>query len=109
MCSRYWNLTAAFTCPGCASHTEDELQTHWLGVDGSCIDHYRPGEKAFELRGILSAVLDGSFDAFTGYCGECGARVRFGARIVDEAVAEIWPVSYSEPDSREDVPVTQVP
>ena len=46
------------------------------------------------LRGIKLAILDGSNGSFSGDCGECGISIDFGARIEDEAVVAIWPLSY---------------
>jgi hypothetical protein len=99
MCSRYWNLKATFVCPACGASAEDELQTHWLGDDGSCINHYRLGDKAYELRGIKLAVVDGSQDDFIGHCDQCGAWIDFGARIEDEAVVDVWPISIHRTDT----------
>jgi hypothetical protein len=56
--------------------------------------HYDLGEKAWELRGIKLAVIDGSNDSFIGHCRVCEVSIDFGARIEGEAVVEVWPVSY---------------
>ncbi len=99
MCTMYWNLKAWFNCPKCGDESDVELQTHWLGCAGSCVNHYGLGERVEELKGIPEAVLDGENDRFAGICGVCGARIGFGARIVDEAVVEVWPIAFREAGS----------
>jgi hypothetical protein len=105
MCTRFWNLKARFVCPSCGETVENQLQTHWLGDDGSCIDHYAIGERAWELRGILSAIVDGTHDNFSGHCERCDASIDFGARVLNEAVVDVWPLAYRVSGSPERIPV----
>jgi hypothetical protein len=93
MCSQYWNLTAEVTCPHCGNVHEDTLQTHWMGEIGSCLNFYVLGERIPELHGIQAAVLDGVVDDFISDCRACGNWSIFGARIVDEAVVEVFPLA----------------
>lgn len=69
----YWNIKAEVACPRCGKVEERELQTHWMGEIGSCLNHYRLGEKVEELKGVTAAVLDGTNDDFITNCREgCG-------------------------------------
>lgn len=92
MCTEYWNLKAKVICPHCGSEHEDDLQTHWMGDIGSFLNYYRLGEKVRELHGIQAAILDGVNDDFTSSCRSCRNWASFGARIVDEAVVELFPL-----------------
>ena len=63
MCSMYWTLTADIACPNCGVVKEQEMQTHWMGEVGSCVNYYQLGQKIEELKGIQAAVADGEFGA----------------------------------------------
>lgn len=88
----YWNLRARVTCPHCGNEYDANLQTHWMGEDGSSLNYYQLGERVPELHGIQAATLDGIKDDFTSKCTQCGKWLSFGARIVDEAVVELLPL-----------------
>ena len=90
MSTEYWNLKARVTCPHCGNEHEDNLQTHWMGEDRSFLNYYSINERIPELHGIQSAVLDGVKDDFSSFCRKCRNSSSFGARIVDEAVVELF-------------------
>jgi hypothetical protein len=101
VCSAYWNLHAGWTCPACGhENTDAELQTHWMGEPGSCINRYRLGDPVAELAGITAATLPDAGDDFIGDCDECGLYVDFGGRIENGAVVEVWPYRFDmrQPD-----------
>ena len=87
----YWNLKARAECLHCGDEREDTLQTHWLG-DYSFDHYYQIGEPVAELHGIQAATLDGVIDDFIWSCRVCKQQSSYGARIVDEAVVEIFPI-----------------
>jgi ssDNA-binding Zn-finger/Zn-ribbon topoisomerase 1 len=100
MCSMYWNLMTMITCPKCKKRSKWELQTHFMGDYGSCVNCYRLREKIAEL-GETSARLDGKNDSFIGDCPKCYERklkrnnyiskyYDFGADIVKGKVMKVW-------------------
>jgi hypothetical protein len=92
MCSSYWNLKVEFVCPRCGLTSTDDIQTHFMGEPGSCVNYYGLGEPVAELQGIATATLgpDGP-DDFIGICGHCVTCFDFGGRIEDGRVIEVWP------------------
>ncbi len=90
MCSAYWNLMVELTCPSCGEKGEWELQTHWMGEVGSCLNRYRLGEKVQELAGIMSAAMDGANDSFISNCPSCKQYFDFGGAVKDEAVESVY-------------------
>ena len=90
MCSSYWTLKEVeLKCPKCKKVSIWELQTHFMGQIGSCLNYYKLKEKIFELKGIKEAILDDENDSFIGECPYCNEYVYFGAKIKDEAIYEI--------------------
>lgn len=81
MCSQYWNLYTNIICPKCERKSKWNLQTHFMGDFGSCVNHYKLGEKVDELKGV-DVLLDGRIDDFIGDCPKCGNYFDFGANIV---------------------------
>jgi hypothetical protein len=69
---------------------EQELQTHWMGEDGSMFNRYRLGEQVEEFAGIGSAILDGTNDDFIAHCSGCAMFWHLGATISNCAVIEVW-------------------
>lgn len=65
------------------------LQTHFMGDFGSCVNEYKLGAPVTELNGV-SLNLDGKIDDFIGDCPKCGAFYEFGAYIVKGAVKEVY-------------------
>ena len=93
MCSMYWTVKAEAPCPECGSRRMRELQTHWLGEIGSCLNVYALGEPVLELEGIRTAVIDGLGDrAFVDSCEDCKAFTHYGGRVEDESIVEVWPI-----------------
>lgn len=90
MCSQYWNLTAPVKCLKCGEEHDWELQTHFQGEMGSCVNFYDVGEQVPELHGIQAAVLDGGNDDFIGACPACHAWADVGAEIKNGAVVRVW-------------------
>ena len=93
MCSMYWNLFAEFTCPACGKVQKGELQTHFMGDIGSCVNYYNIGDSIPELKGItatLGPVDEGWPDDLIGDCIECGVWIDFGASIEDGKVMKVW-------------------
>ena len=52
MCCQFWNLRLQYECPMCGSLENGELQTHWMGDLGSCLDYFELGAPIAQLRGI---------------------------------------------------------
>lgn len=99
MCSAYWNLSAEWTCPACGHVNEDaEIQTHWMGEVGSCMNRYRLGEPVAELAGIADARLPDAGDDFIDQCGGCDVFVDLGGQIKGGAVVAVWPHRYDVKD-----------
>ena len=94
MCSQYWTLKATFSCPYCGHENIDaQLQTHFMGDYGSCLNYYKIGDSIAELRGVKSAKLGykGS-DDFISSCKACNKFIIFGADIEDEKVVKIYSI-----------------
>jgi hypothetical protein len=102
----YWNLKARVTCPHCGIERDEQLQTHWMGEEGSCLNYYELGQRVTELHGIQAAELDGVNDDFISSCRQCGNWSTFGARIVNEAVVELFPLPRNPERSRDEVEET---
>lgn len=96
MCCEYWTLRADYTCPLCGSEEQGELQTHWMGDLGSCLDCYQLGQKVPQLRGIEAATLgaDGP-EEFISVCRSCHGIIDWGARIENEVVVRVWPYRWT--------------
>lgn len=94
MCSQYWNLNTQITCPHCNKTDVWNLQTHFMGDFGSCINEYSLGEKVAEL-GDMSVTLDGKLDSFIGECESCEKFFDFGAKIVKGKVMTVWQLEDS--------------
>jgi hypothetical protein len=94
MCSAYWTLKdVPFTCPSCGVASTIELQTHFMGEPGSCVNYYSLGEPVEELQDIEAVTLgDEGPDDFIGDCPKCHAWFDFGGRIVKGAVVSAWPI-----------------
>ena len=71
MCSEYWNLNTEITCPHCGVTAELNLQTHWMGDYGSCVNNYRLGDPIAELNGIADAVMDSSDGGYDDFITTC--------------------------------------
>lgn len=89
MCSQYWTLNAKIKCPKCQKGNIWDLQTHFMGDVGSCVNVYELGEKVEELKGI-SVLLDGKVDDFIGDCPKCGEFFNLGANIVNGSVEKVF-------------------
>ena len=89
MCSQYWNLNTKVACLNCGNARIWNLQTHFMGDFGSCVNNYELGEKIDEL-GSVSVILDGKNDDFIGDCPNCGKFFNFGAKIVKGKVEKIF-------------------
>lgn len=89
MCSQYWNLNTKVKCPNCGKTRVWNLQTHFMGDIGSCVNEYKLGEKVDELD-TVSVVLDGTNDDFIGDCPNCDKFFDFGAEIVEGKVERVF-------------------
>lgn len=89
MCSKYWNLNTNIKCPKCGKQSMWNLQTHFMGDDGSCVNEYKLGEKVKELKGV-SVLLDGKNDDFIGSCPQCEKFFDFGSNIVKGRVNKVF-------------------
>ena len=89
----YWTIKdVRLKCPACKKTSIWELQTHFMGEDGSCLNYYKIGEKVLELKGIEFATLNGENDDFIGHCLHCDNYMRFGAKIKAETIVKIFPL-----------------
>jgi len=89
VCSRYWNLNTKVKCPNCGNKSVWNLQTHFMGDFGSCLNEYKLNEKVKEL-GNMSVTLDGNNDDFIGDCDDCGKFFDFGAEIKEGMVDKVY-------------------
>ena len=89
MCSMYWNLNTRIICPECRKKELWNLQTHFMGDYGSCINNYKLKENIPELKKV-SVILDGRIDDFIGDCSNCGKFYDFGAEIIEGKVMKVW-------------------
>lgn len=97
MCTMYWTIKEIeLECPVCNKVGIWELQTHFMGDVGSCLNYYKLGEKVLELKGIKSATLDGRNDDFIGICSRCDKYINFGAKIKNETIEEILSIYKEE-------------
>lgn len=82
MCSMYWTIYADLACPKCHEVSKWELQTHFEGDVGSCINYYSLNESIEELKHIRYMTIDDSFrDAFIGCCELCKTTASFGFTV----------------------------
>ena len=98
MCNAYWNLRVDVECPK-GHRYSDELQTHFMGEPGSCLNYYALGEPVEELQGV-TVVLDGRIDAFIGECKDCKAFYDCGAEIIEGRVTRVWALPPRHPAAR---------
>lgn len=76
-------------CPKCGKQGMWNLQTHFMGDFGSCVNEYKLGEKVEELKGV-SVLLDGKNDDFIGDCPHCGKFFDLGANIIKGRVEKVF-------------------
>lgn len=92
MCSQYWTLKdVEFICPHCGSKEKDNIQTHFLGDVGSCVNYYSIDEDIDELSG-WSGTIEPPLDDFIGGCSNCKETVWFGALALNGHITNIWPL-----------------
>lgn len=95
MCSAYWNLRASYACPKCGAEIkDDQLQTHFMGEPGSCMNEYQVGDKVDELSGISAPSMVAAGDDLIGICDDCDITIDLDAEIVDGQVVRVWPYQY---------------
>lgn len=92
MCSQYWNLNTRLKCPNCGKARLWNLQTHFMGDFGSCLNEYKLKEKVEELKGV-SLILDGRIDDFIGDCPNCDKFFNLGAEIINGKIEKIFILS----------------
>lgn len=94
MCSSYWNLEAVVICPSCGEQDLWQLQTHFAGDYGSCVNYYKIGETVQELvtEGAENITLTSEEigDEFISSCPSCNESFNLGAEIRDSAVQFVW-------------------
>ncbi len=99
MCTEYWTLRVDYDCPLCGSRELGQLQTHWLGGLASFMSLYELGERLPHLRGIEAATLGHDEESsFISTCRTCGGYVEWGAEIIAESVARVWPYHWEARD-----------
>ena len=92
MCSSYWTLKAVVECPKCHKTQPMEMQTHFMGEPGSCLNTYEMYQLIPELQGV-SVELDGRIDDFITTCPlPCYYTFLVGAVIEKGAVVKVWPI-----------------
>ena len=97
MCSSYWTLKAVVECPKCHKTQPMEMQTHFMGEPGSCLNTYEMYQLIPELQGV-SVELDGRIDDFITTCPQpCDYTFLVGAIIEKGAVVRVWPIEEEEP------------
>lgn len=95
MCSMYWNLVTMVKCPHCGKRYKGDLQTHFMGSAGSCVNYYKLKEPVAEL-GDMSVTLDGNLDSFIEQCPRCEKFIDYGAKIIKGKVLKVWPLMSKE-------------
>jgi hypothetical protein len=95
VCSMYWSVWADVVCPSCGLEQRCDLQTHFMGEPGSCVNYYELGEPVEELAGVEAATLNGENDDFCAFC-TCGKFWLLGARIENGAVVAVWALPDKE-------------
>lgn len=91
MCSMYWTLIAEVTCPSCGTTYEDEMQTHWMGEAGSCVNYYRIGQPIPELAGVATAADAEPYsdDAFWTECPKCEWSADLGVEVENGVITRL--------------------
>lgn len=89
MCSAYWNLKTKLKCPKCSNETVWDLQTHFMGEPGSCINEYELGQKVNELKKV-TVSLNGNDEGFCGSCPDCKKFFDLGAEINKGIVKKVF-------------------
>ena len=98
MCSMYWTVKdVKFTCPACGVDGETDVQTHFMGEPGSCLNRYKIGDSIPECVGItasLGSLSQGYPDDFIGDCPNCNALLDFAGRIEEGVLEDVWPYGF---------------
>ena len=89
MCSAYWSLKTELSCPKCEKTDVWDLQTHFMGEFGSCINEYKLGQKVEELKNV-TVSLDGKNESFCGSCSGCNKFFELGAEINKGKVTKVF-------------------
>lgn len=89
MCSAYWNLNTELVCPKCGKKDLWNLQTHFMGDFGSCVNEYKLGQKVKELKN-LTQILDGKNEGFCSSCSCCKKSFDLGAEIKMGKVVKVF-------------------
>lgn len=86
MCSMYWNLTVpCLICPECgALEVASDLQTHFMGDVGDCLNYYKIGEQVPNLRNMTGRLSDLG-DCFVTNCNKCDAFLDYDG-VVEKGV-----------------------
>ncbi len=65
------------------------LQTHFMGDFGSCIDRYKLGQEVDELKGV-TVSLNGKEEGFCGSCSHCHKFFDLGGEIDKGKVIKVF-------------------
>lgn len=87
MCSMYWNLTADVKPPCGHESPAANLQTHFMGEAGSCVNNYKLGQLVGELEGYFGGLP--KEDWLIGKCNVCGKYFEVDALVENGAVVAL--------------------
>ena len=96
MCTAYWPLYVPTACPACETTEERELQTHFMGEFGSCMNSYKMGDLITELQHWSGDVVPPLNDMITGcYNENCEAdTLIYGFHVDNGRVTAVWPIKW---------------
>ena len=81
MCSAFWNLEVpALICPYCGGKVCENLQTHFRGEIGDCLQNYHIDEKIPNLIGLTGRLAEMG-DSLCSVCEDCNHYLDYDAVI----------------------------
>ena len=83
----YWTLKAPAVCPSCDEVETVEMQTHWMGEVGSCLNTYDLGQPIAELEGFSGWMPPD--ESFIARCGKCQTWFDVRALFQDGAATQL--------------------
>lgn len=116
MCAAYWAVIVTdLRCPGCGKIDDWELQTHFMGYDGTSALHFDIGQPVPLLHGMTVRMRGGYMDPdeddgseiaedFISDCPACRKFFHFGAEVVGGAIMSVFPLEEPASEREHEYP-----
>jgi|ERR1035437_2221015 predicted nucleic-acid-binding Zn-ribbon protein len=91
MCASYWSLNVkSLICPYCGSlEVIEDLQTHFRGEPGDCLEYYELGQVIPNLKFIIFGTLSGFGDNLITSCRNCEKTLYYDAEIFNGTITGV--------------------